>query len=245
MFLSNTRFSSTSFNAELYILMEIRYCTDNPSNIRRILTVYHTHVTQDHKWIFTILYKVTKTDSVGNKIICMKLVPWIASTATFIPPLNAGSMALGSTTCRQRHRVGKGGEQGPEQEGERTGGTGVTGNRQGTETGKSGVEEEAKGGVKKKGSLWWGVFKPTGDSTKEEVPMRFGTYNIRNGRNRVLESALRGMSQANMDLGIFQETKCIDGIYTRNSAGYRVVATDSPSRHRGGVELFNRPPPLF
>ena len=72
MFLSNTRFSSTSFNAELYILMEIRYRTDNPSNIRRILTVYHTHVTQDHKWIFTILYKVTKTDSVGNKIMCMK-----------------------------------------------------------------------------------------------------------------------------------------------------------------------------
>ena len=77
------------------------------------------------------------------------------------------------------------------------------------------------------------------------MPVRFGTYNIRNGRNRGLESALRGMSQANMDLGIFQETKCTDGIYTRESAGYHVVATDAPSRHRGRMALFYRPSPLF
>ena len=53
------------------------------------------------------------------------------------------------------------------------------------------------------------------------------------------------MSQANMDLGIFQETKCTDGIYTRESAGYRVVTTGAPSRHRGGVALFYRPSPFF
>ena len=57
--------------------------------------------------------------------------------------------------------------------------------------------------------------------------------------------ALQGMSQANMDLGIFQETKCTDGIYTRESARYRVVATDAPIRHRGGVALFYRPLPMF
>ena len=39
------------------------------------------------------------------------------------------------------------------------------------------------------------------------VPNRFGTYNIHNGRNGGLESALRGLSWDNMDLGIFQETK--------------------------------------
>ena len=44
-----------------------------------------------------------------------------------------------------------------------------------------------------------------------------------------MELALQGMSQANMDLGIFQETKCTDGIYTRESVGYRVVATDALS----------------
>ena len=75
--------------------------------------------------------------------------------------------------------------------------------------------------------------------------IRFGTYNIRNSFNRGLESALRGMAQANMDLGIFQETKCTDGIYTRESAGYSVVSTDAPSRHRGGVAVFYRPSPLF
>ena len=37
------------------------------------------------------------------------------------------------------------------------------------------------------------------------MPIRFGTYNISNGRNRGLDLALRGMSQANMELGIFQE----------------------------------------
>ena len=77
------------------------------------------------------------------------------------------------------------------------------------------------------------------------MPIRFGTYNIRNGRNGGLESALRGMSQAKMDLGIFQETKCTDVIYTRKLAGYSVVATDAPIRHRVGVAIFYRPSPLF
>ena len=48
-----------------------------------------------------------------------------------------------------------------------------------------------------------------------KVPIRFVTYNIRNGRKGGLEMALRGVSQANMDLGILQETKLTDGIYTR------------------------------
>ena len=46
------------------------------------------------------------------------------------------------------------------------------------------------------------------------MPSRSGTYNIYNGRNGGLELVLRGMSQANMDLGIFQETKVTDRIYT-------------------------------
>ena len=73
------------------------------------------------------------------------------------------------------------------------------------------------------------------------MPIRFGTYNIRNGRNDGLEAAMRGISQANMDLGILQETKLTDGIYTRGSAGYSFVATDAPSRHCGGVAIFHRP----
>ena len=77
------------------------------------------------------------------------------------------------------------------------------------------------------------------------MPIRFGTYNIRNGRNGGLEAALRGMSQANMDLGIFQETKMTDRIYTRGSAGYSAVATDAPSQHRRGVAIFHWPASQF
>ena len=57
----------------------------------------------------------------------------------------------------------------------------------------------------------------------------FGTYNIRNGRNGGLELKFRGVSQASMDMGIFQEKKVTDGIFTHGSDGYSVVATDAPS----------------
>ena len=77
------------------------------------------------------------------------------------------------------------------------------------------------------------------------MPIRFGTYNIRNRRSGGLKSALQGMAQAKIDLGVFRETKCTDGIYTRESAGYRVVAIDAPSRHCGRVALFYGPLPLF
>ena len=83
----------------------------------------------------------------------------------------------------------------------------------------------------------------TGRPTSGKVLIRFGTYTIHNGRNGGLEAALRGVSQANMDLGILQETKLTEGIYTRGSAGYSVIATDAPSRHRGGVAIFYRPAP--
>ena len=61
--------------------------------------------------------------------------------------------------------------------------------------------------------------------------MRFGTYTICNGRNKGLESALRGVSQANMDLGIFQKTKITNSVYIRGSDGYSVIPTDAPRRH--------------
>ena len=64
--------SSTSLNAQLYILMGISYHTYNPSNVRRILTVYHTHGTENHKWIFTILCKATRRNTMGNIILRMK-----------------------------------------------------------------------------------------------------------------------------------------------------------------------------
>ena len=58
------------------------------------------------------------------------------------------------------------------------------------------------------------MCKHMGQPKSGRVPIRFGTNNIRNGRNVGWEAALQGISQANMDLGILQETKLKDGIYT-------------------------------
>ena len=77
------------------------------------------------------------------------------------------------------------------------------------------------------------------------VLIRFVTYNIRNILGGGLYSALRDISQSNKDLGIFQETKVTDRIYTCGSAGYSVITTNAPSRHRGGVAVFYWPAPHF
>lgn len=66
------------------------------------------------------------------------------------------------------------------------------------------------------------------------------TYNIRNGRGGGLISALRAMERSNVDLAVLTETKLTDGIYTRESLGYRVMATNATSRHQGGVALVCR-----
>ena len=85
-------------------------------------------------------------------------------------------------------------------------------------------------------------FYRGGWGNRQEVvfPICFGTYNIQNGRNRGLEYYVRGMSNTNMDLGVFQETKLTKIIYTRESSSYRVVATEAPSIHSGGVTVFYR-----
>ena len=77
------------------------------------------------------------------------------------------------------------------------------------------------------------------------MPIRFGTYNILNRRNRGLESDLRGVSHSNMDLGILQETELADSVYTCRSARYSVVATNAPSQHHGGVTVFYQTAPHF
>ena len=89
------------------------------------------------------------------------------------------------------------------------------------------------------------MYSSTGGSTWGREPIRFGIYNIHNGRNGGLELDLQGMSQANLDLGIFQETKLTDGVYTHGLAKYSVVTTDTPSGHRGGVAVFYWPSPRY
>ena len=67
--------------------------------------------------------------------------------------------------------------------------------------------------------------------------IRLGSYNIRNGRNLGLELVLRGMSQANLDLEVLQETNITDGVYVHGSDGYSIIAMDVPSRHRNRVAV--------
>jgi hypothetical protein len=66
------------------------------------------------------------------------------------------------------------------------------------------------------------------------------TWNISNGRNGRLESALRSMEAMGIDLGVFLEIKLMGRIYTWNSSQYSVVASDVPSAHQGGIALFWR-----
>ena len=96
-------------------------------------------------------------------------------------------IGLGSRTGRQRHGVGRGGDR--EQGGEQTRGAGEMRNGNETATGKggkSGGGKGTKGGGKEQGDRWWGACTRTRGSTKDEVTIKFGTYSIRNMRNRGL-----------------------------------------------------------
>ena len=76
-----------------------------------------------------------------------------------------------------------------------------------------------------------------GGEQKEEV-IRFGTNNILNFRNVGLNSALHGMDQVNIELGLLQENNLVDGFYVRESAVFSVISSDVMSRHCRGVALF-------
>ena len=100
------------------------------------------------------------------------------------------------------------------------------------------------------GNVWdYGEINEEGrvEQEREETwtSIRFGMYNICNGRNGGIELALRGMVQANLDLGLLHEMKLTDGFYARRSDGCRVVAMDGPRRHHGGVVVFYRASPWF
>ena len=56
----------------------------------------------------------------------------------------------------------------------------------------------------------------------------------------MVESALHGLAQEQVDCGILQETKLTNIVYTRESNGFRVMATAAPSNHRSGVAIFYR-----
>ena len=72
---------------------------------------------------------------------------------------------------------------------------------------------------------------------KVEV-VRFGTHNIQIIRHGCIELALRGIDQANVDLGLLQGAKINVVVYVRDSADFCIIVSDGRSRHRGGMALF-------
>ena len=66
----------------------------------------------------------------------------------------------------------------------------------------------------------------------------FGSYNIHNGKNGILKFALRKMTQANMDLGVFQKMKVVGMIYMWESEGDWFIAADFRIPHHSGVAAF-------
>jgi hypothetical protein len=68
--------------------------------------------------------------------------------------------------------------------------------------------------------------------------MKICTYNIMYGGNARLEAAMRMMKHMNMDLGVFTETKLVEGYHTTKCEGYDIITTKkAKSRHQGGVAL--------
>jgi hypothetical protein len=74
----------------------------------------------------------------------------------------------------------------------------------------------------------------------ERRRIRIATYNIHNGRQGNLESALRALQFMNVDLSILQETKISDYKYTRGSFGYEVLVSKADTVFQGSIELAYR-----
>ena len=70
--------------------------------------------------------------------------------------------------------------------------------------------------------------------TKRPPSLRIATLNIIDARKSRLNAALRCMSQMNIDLGIFTETKLITDKYTKLCEGYQFVSTLADGK-KGGV----------
>ena len=77
-----------------------------------------------------------------------------------------------------------------------------------------------------------------GEDSKKGVVIRFGYYSIQIGCSGSLDSALCGMSQDSIYLGVVQEKNITSGIYKREFVGYWVVALDVTRGHCRGVALF-------
>ena len=56
---------------------------------------------------------------------------------------------------------------------------------------------------------------------------------------------MRGVAQANLELGVLHKIQLTDGVYTRRLSGYSAVTMDAPIQHCGGVAVFYCVAPRF
>ena len=82
-------------------------------------------------------------------------------------------------------------------------------------------------------------------SDRDIISIEIGTWNIQSGRNGRLETALRALDKMGLDLALLTEAKLTDGIHTRYSSGYHVVATEAASHRQGGVALVYKDSPYW
>ena len=95
------------------------------------------------------------------------------------------------------------------------------------------------------GSVPVGGRYQTGYAKDKYMLIRFGSYTTRNVFNDRMESALFRMEQSNMDMGVFQQTRIVNGIYTRNLLEYNVLVTNDLRQCHGGVSVFYHEYPYF
>ena len=82
-----------------------------------------------------------------------------------------------------------------------------------------------------------GSLTEASSRTDDSGDITIATWNIRNGRNGGMESACRALDKSGINIAVFQETKLTNDVYTRSSSGYRIVASNAPSAHQGGIAL--------
>ena len=58
-------------------------------------------------------------------------------------------------------------------------------------------------------------------------------YNIHNWRYGGINSELRVIVQANMDLGVLYKTKITTNVYMRRSLDYNMLVSEAPRKHQG------------
>ena len=76
-----------------------------------------------------------------------------------------------------------------------------------------------------------------GDKGRDDCAIRIATWNICDGCSGGLEAAARGLKKMNVPITVLQDTKGMGGNHTRCTSGYTMLASDTPSKHRGRVAL--------